>query len=78
MGYQRRIEYKRYDHACPVCGRGFTTRQYNQRYCSAACKRAAARGGRQRSTDSFVVRRSAERSEIEAMRAALREGRSLR
>lgn len=30
--------------ACPVCGREFTAKARNQKYCSQFCKRSAKKG----------------------------------
>lgn len=62
---------------CGQCGRRFRTAYRNQRYCCGWCENVARRGASKRPVDVYLGTRSESGREVNAMRAALAEGRRI-
>lgn len=60
---------------CWQCGRRFRTAYGKQKYCCGWCENVAHRNASRRPVDVYLVPRSETGREINAMRAALAEGR---
>lgn len=62
---------------CRQCGRRFRVAVRNQRYCCGWCENVAHRNASKRPVDVYLGMRSESGREINAMRAALAEGRRI-
>lgn len=62
---------------CRQCGRRFRARGARQRYCCGWCENVAHRNESRRPVDVYLGTRSEAGREINAMRAALAEGRCI-
>lgn len=62
---------------CRQCGRRFRTAYRNQRYCCGWCENVARRDASKRPVDVYLGTRSESGREVNAMRAALAEGRRI-
>lgn len=62
---------------CRYCGRRFRTAYRSQRYCCGWCENVARRDASKRSVDVYLGTRSESGREVNAMRAALAEGRRI-
>ena len=62
---------------CRQCGRRFRTANRNQRYCCGWCENVARRDASKRPVDVYLGTRSELGREVNAMRAALAEGRRI-
>lgn len=60
---------------CGQCSRLFRAKGRNQRYCCGWCENVAHRNASKRPVDVYLGTRSERGREINAMRAALAEGR---
>ncbi|MFR2626405.1 MAG: hypothetical protein ACLS89_02080 [Collinsella sp.] len=60
---------------CGQCGSRFRTAYRNQRYCCGWCENVAHRNASKQPVDVYLGARSESGREINAMRAALAEGR---
>lgn len=60
---------------CGQCGRRFRTAYGNQRFCCGWCENVAHRNASRRPVDVYLGTRSETGREINAMRAALAQGR---
>lgn len=62
---------------CMQCGRRFRAAYGNQRYCCGWCENVARRDASKRPVDVYLGTRSESGREVNAMRAALAEGRRI-
>lgn len=62
---------------CGQCGRRFRTAYRNQRCCCGWCENVARRDASKRPVDVYLGTRSESGREVNAMRAALAEGRRI-
>lgn len=62
---------------CRQCGRRFRAANRNQRYCCGWCENVAHRNARKRPVDVYLGTRSESGREVNAMRAALAQGRRI-
>lgn len=62
---------------CGQCGRRFRTAYRNQRYCCGWCENVARRDASKRPVDVYLGTRGESGREVNAMRAALAEGRRI-
>lgn len=62
---------------CGQCGRRFRTAYWNQRYCCGWCENVARRDASKRPVDVYLGTRSESGREVNAMRAALAQGRRI-
>lgn len=62
---------------CRQCGRRFRARGAHQRYCCGWCENVAHRNESKRPVDVYLGTRSESGREVNAMRAALAEGRRI-
>lgn len=62
---------------CCQCGRRFRARGARQRYCCGWCENVAHRNESKRPVDVYLGTRSESGREVNAMRAALAEGRRI-
>lgn len=62
---------------CRQCGRRFCARGARQRYCCGWCENVAHRNESKRPVDVYLGTRSESGREVNAMRAALAEGRRI-
>ena len=60
---------------CRQCGRRFRTAYRHQKFCCGWCENVARRNASKRPVDVYLGTRSERGREINAMRAALAEGR---
>lgn len=62
---------------CEQCGRRFRSRGARQRYCCGWCENVAHRNESKRPVDVYLGTRSESGREVNAMRAALAQGRRI-
>lgn len=62
---------------CRQCGRRFRAANRNQRYCCGWCENVAHRNESKRPVDVYLGTRSESGREVNAMRAALAQGRRI-